>query len=135
MNEAKRDNKEKAPMHLLPWDAIEALAHHYRRGALKYDARNWEKGLSWNEGCAASLARHLAHWSQGEDYEVEKLPCGTEVSNYHDEAMAWNALTLIAFRLREVGVDDRPRTGRSQQLSVPALDHLLSSQEQRPPPV
>jgi hypothetical protein len=117
--DAKRDNKEKAPMHLLPWDAIEALAHHYRRGALKYDSRNWEKGLKWDEGCASSLARHLSKWSQGEDYELETLPDGTEVLNHHDEAMAWNALTLVAFRLRGVGLDDRPHKGRSPQPPLP----------------
>lgn len=96
-----RYNKEKPPMHLLPWDSLEALALHYREGAKKYPERNWEKGLKWNEGCAASLARHLAKWSTGEDIDEE--------GNRHDVAMAWNALAILTYRLREIGEDDRPR--------------------------
>jgi hypothetical protein len=97
-----RYNAEKPPMHLLPWDALMALAEHYGVGAKKYPARNWEKGLKWNEGCAASLARHLAAWSSGENVDPEN-------GSYHDLAILWNAVALVAFRLRGVGVDDRPR--------------------------
>ena len=104
-----RFNTNKARMDLLPWDALVAVAEHYTKGAKKYPARNWENGLKWNEGCAASLARHLAQWSRGEDYELENLPSGEMIQVWHDEAMAWNALALIAFRLRERNeLDDRP---------------------------
>lgn len=123
--EGLRYNKDKAPMHLLPWDAIEALALHYRDGAKKYPERNWEKGLKWNEGCAASLARHLAAWSRGENVDAE--------GSYHDVAMAWNALGLVAFRLRSVGVDDRP-----SKLKEPPSAHQPprppASQDGPPPP-
>lgn len=97
-------------MHLLPWDALLAVADYYGIGAKKYPARNWEEGLLWNEGCAASLARHLAKWAQGEDFELENLPSGEQIQIYHDLAMAWNALALVAFRLRERNeLDDRPK--------------------------
>lgn len=101
MTDGIRYNKEKAPMHLLPWDAIITLALHYRDGAKKYPERNWENGLKWNEGCAASLARHLADWSSGEDVDSE--------GNYHDVSMVWNALALLTYRLRGIGEDDRPQ--------------------------
>jgi hypothetical protein len=96
-----RYNAEKPPMHLLPWDALMALAEHYGVGAKKYPERNWELGLKWNEGCAASLARHLAAWSSGEDVDPEN-------GSYHDLAILWNAIALVTFRLRETGEDDRP---------------------------
>ena len=96
-------------MDLIPWDAILEVAKHYGDGAKKYPSRNWEKGLKWNEGCAASLLRHQAAWSRGEDSEEETLEDGTVVKYYHDVAMAWNALALIAFRLRNIGEDDRAK--------------------------
>lgn len=97
-----RYNTGKARMDLLPWDALVELAHHYRVGAEKYTDRNWEKGMQWNKGCAASLARHLAAWSKGEDIDPEN-------GQHHDVAIAWNALALVAYRLRKVGEDDRPK--------------------------
>ena len=94
-----RYNEGKVRMDLLPWDALEALAEHYTRGAAKYADRNWEKGMKWNKGCAGSLVRHLGKWSLGEDKDAEGF--------YHDVAMAWNALALVTYRLREIGEDDR----------------------------
>lgn len=120
--EGMRFNEGKPRMDLLPWDALTRVAWHYTNGAKKYPARNWEQGLKWNEGCAASLARHLAKWSTGEDYEVETLPSGEKVQIWHDEAMAWNALALITYRLRGIGNDDRSgrqepsNTGSGQEL-------------------
>lgn len=102
-----RYNKDKAPMDLLPWDVLIELAHHYRVGCDKYPARNWEEGLPWNSGIAASLTRHLAAWSQGEDIDPEN-------GQHHDVAILWNAAALVAYRLREVGVDDRPGTNSKQ---------------------
>lgn len=112
-----RYNKEKPPMHLLPWDALVALALHYRDGAKKYPERNWELGLKWNEGCAASLARHLASWSSGEDVDAE--------GSYHDVSMAWNAIALVAFRLRASGTDDRPTKKVVKSVILPRPDPTL----------
>lgn len=96
-----RSNAGKPPMHLLPWDALIELAKHYEVGSRKYPERNWEQGLKWSEGCAASLMRHLAKWQQGEDIDPEN-------GQRHDVAMAWNAVALITFRIRGIGDDDRP---------------------------
>lgn len=108
-----RFNANKVRVDLLPWDALLAIAEHYTKGAIKYPARNWEKGLKWNEGCAASLARHLGKWSQGEDFEIEKIG-DKEYVMYHDEAMAWNAIALIAYRLRGIGEDDRHKLDKEK---------------------
>ena len=101
MDKADRYNDHKARMDLLPWDVLVELAHHYRVGAAKYAERNWEKGLPWNSGTMASLLRHVAAWSRGEDIDPEN-------GQYHDLAILWNAAALVAYRLREIGEDDRP---------------------------
>lgn len=98
-NKALRYNQGKPAMHLIPMDALVALAEHYGRGAEKYAPRNWENGLKWNEECASSLLRHLAAWSQGEEKDVEGF--------YHDVAILWNAMALVTYRLRQIGLDDR----------------------------
>jgi hypothetical protein len=46
--------------------------------------------------------RHLAAWQQGEDIDPEN-------GQHHDVAILWNAIALVAFRLRGSGVDDRPK--------------------------
>lgn len=101
-NLGKRFNDNKPPMHLLPWDTLLEIAKHYGKGAEKYPSRNWEDGFKWSEGCAASLMRHLAKWQQGEDIDPEN-------GMHHDLAIAWNAIALITFRIRDIGEDDRPR--------------------------
>lgn len=104
-----RLNSGKPRIDLVPMDAVLAVADHYGKGASKYPARNWEKGLKWNEGCMASLLRHVEKWQAGEEYEIEKLPSGEEIVFRHDEAILWNALAIVAFRLRGIGTDDRPK--------------------------
>jgi len=96
----KRDNTNKPGVHLVPLDVIVELSRVYDYGCIKYSAHNWEKGLEWDRGIKASLLRHLAKWSNGEDYDDESgLP--------HDLHIAFNALALIAMRIRNKGVDDR----------------------------
>lgn len=109
---ALRFNKEKPRMDLLPWDVLLELAEHYRKGTLKYGDRNWEKGLKWNEGTAASLARHLAAWSCGEDIDPEN-------GSHHDLAILWNAASMVAYRIRGIGTDDRPKV---QKVNVNSTD-------------
>lgn len=109
--QADRFNSKKPRMDLLPWDVLLELANHYRVGTEKYGARNWEKGLNWNEGTAASLARHLAAWSNGENIDPEN-------GQHHDLAILWNACSLVAYRLRNIGVDDRPCVKSSTQIGL-----------------
>lgn len=95
-----RKNAGKPGMHLLPLDALVELSKIYDFGARKYAPHNWEKGLKWDEGTKASLLRHLSAWSSGEDYDSESgLP--------HDLAIGFNALALITYRIRKIGIDDR----------------------------
>jgi hypothetical protein len=100
---------------LLPWDAIEQLAILYTVGAQKYEENNWLRGFRYGRTMAAML-RHLNAWwlsklmgKDGKDYENADLyaKLGLEPQS-HLVAVVWNAVALLTFELRGLGVDDRP---------------------------
>jgi Domain of unknown function (DUF5664) len=102
-NDALRYDAGKPPIHMVPPECIEALALHYGVGAKKYAEYNWAKGMLWTR-CYDSLMRHALAWMRGEDIDKET---GTS----HLICVAWNALTLFWYQLKNVGVDDRPKFG------------------------
>lgn len=98
----------KAPMHLIPPEAMHALANRLRLGAKKYDARNWEKGIAYSRVHSA-LLRHLFAWWSGEDID----PDPTAEGSSHLEGVLINAAFLVAFEKRFGAgsrFDDRPGT-------------------------
>lgn len=87
---------------LLPCYAIHRLARHFENGALKYEERNWEKGIPLH--CYIDSAmRHLFRYLSGSRDED------------HMAAAAWNALCFIETeqRIREgrlpAELDDIPK--------------------------
>ena len=72
-------------MHLIPPEAIEALAQVLGFGATKYEPRNWESGLHYSRVFAAAM-RHLWAWWRGEDKDAETGFCHLD-----------HALTCVAF--------------------------------------
>ena len=100
MAEAQKHDAGKAPWHLMPWDAVQAILAVLAFGAAKYAPRNWEHGMAWSRPFDA-LQRHLLAWFQGEKRDPE-----TGMSHL------WHAgccvLFLIAYELRGIGTDDRP---------------------------
>lgn len=99
-----KDDAGKPAMHLIPPEAIFALAAVLEYGARKYADRNWEKGMDWSRPFAAGQ-RHLWQWWLGHDFDEE-----TGMSHL------WHAFCCIAFLIayggRGAGTDDRPH--RSQ---------------------
>jgi len=62
---AQRDQKtDKGRFDLLQWYSITAQAIHMQKGAKKYEARNWEKGMPASE-YADSAGRHYAQFMMG----------------------------------------------------------------------
>lgn len=100
-NTGKKNDEGKEPWDLAPWDAFRAIVHVLRFGADKYGPRNWERGMDWSRVYAA-LLRHLTAWWEGR--------CGDSETGY---SHLWHAgcclVFLIAYELRHVGNDDRPR--------------------------
>lgn len=95
---------------LVPFDALWAVAEHFGKGASKYADRNWERGYQWSWS-ADALQRHFAAFWQGEDHGEEKA-FGKFL---HITAVAWHALVLLAFQLRGIGIDDRPKRAKVQE--------------------
>jgi hypothetical protein len=102
MSGAHKDDGHKAPWHLVPFDALRGIVAVLGFGAGKYGERNWEEGMAWSRPYAA-LLRHLTAWFEGEDKDPE-----TGMSHL------WHAgcsiLFLIAYEIRGIGTDDRPKT-------------------------
>lgn len=84
---------------LIPAGPLWELAEHFGRGARKYEDRNWEKGYRWGLSFAALMRHAWAFW-RGEDKDEE-------TGSSHLIAVAWHALALREFQLREKGTDDR----------------------------
>lgn len=99
----QRDRQEgKGRYDLLPPDAIHRLAQHFEGGAIKYNDRNWEKGLPLSR-FLDSATRHLFQYLGGDREEDHMI------------AAAWNALCFVQTQIWiEQGLlpkelDDLPR--------------------------
>lgn len=95
-----RFNTGKAPLHLVPTSAINAMAKVLDYGAKKYTERNWEKGNNFSVPYS-SLMRHLLSFWEGEDNDPESgLP-----HTYH---ILMNAAMLLEYSEKFKTLDDRP---------------------------
>lgn len=91
----------KPAMHLIPPEALDAMAEVLGFGAKKYEPRNWERGLSYSRVFAAAT-RHLWAWWRGAGHDPE-----TNFSHL-DHALTCVAF-LVAYERRKMGsFDDRP---------------------------
>lgn len=99
-DEGVKFDQGKLRMELLPPDALEALARILTDGAVKYNERNWEKGMSWSRPYAALLRHLLAFW-RGQDIDPES-------GHPHLWHVLCNAVFLTSYQIRSAGKDDRP---------------------------
>lgn len=83
---------------LIPPEALWGIAEVFGRGARKYADRNWEKGYKWGLSVAA-LQRHLYSWLMGESLDQE-------TGAHHLLQVAWHAMVLFTYELRNLGTDD-----------------------------
>ena len=82
---ARRDTQEGKPrFDLIPVTALERVALLYARGAEKYDAWNWSKGMPFSR-FLASLLRHAFAYMRGDRSED------------HLAAVVFNALAVMHF--------------------------------------
>ena len=109
--EGHKDDSGKVRIELFPGDALFAISQVLTFGAGKYTDRNWEKGMGWGRVFGATM-RHLWAWWQGrgptnKSFVFGDLDTETEMSHL------WHAgcciVFLIAFEMRGVGTDDRPK--------------------------
>ena len=93
-------DKDKLPLHLIPPEALYALACILKVGAAKYHDRNWEEGLSWSR-CYRAALNHLWLWFIG-------APADKDSGQSHLWHVLAEIVFLVVFELRETGTDDRP---------------------------
>lgn len=101
--EGVKNDDGKLPIHLLPTDALLAITEILDFGARKYAPRNWEKGMAWHRLFRASIG-HLWAWWRGEAAD-------SETGKSHLAHAGCCVLFLIAYELRNIGEDDRPKHG------------------------
>lgn len=83
---------------LIPPEALALLADTLTKGAEKYAARNWERGMDRGEVIRGILS-HTAQIMAGADYDVEGFD--------HAGALLWNVVAYIVYRDRKIGTDSR----------------------------
>lgn len=105
-----RHDKGKNRMELIPPEWEYALADVLTKGSLKYEERNWERGMAWSKpvGCAR---RHLSKFMMGERYDWE-------TGCHHLAMAAWNLLALMSYDLR--GISDIRDLPHAPELMDPA---------------
>jgi hypothetical protein len=98
--EGRKDDAEKDPWDLVPWDAVRAVVKVLAFGARKYTPHNWAKGMAYSRLYAATM-RHMVAWWEGEKTDPE-----TGFSHLSHACCC--VLFLLAYETRGVGSDDRP---------------------------
>jgi len=102
--DAKKFDKGKPPLGLLPRRALVEVAQVMAFGADKYGKHNWRKGMAWTRLSDAAL-RHVYAWIDGEDND-------TETGYNHLAHAACCLLFLLEYQLAlRVGRDDRWKSG------------------------
>ncbi len=97
-----KNDQDKLPWHLMPWDALEEVVWILEFGARKYGERNWEKGMDWHRLARAGIG-HFIDWFRRKDGGFDP-----ETGRSHLAHAICCGLFLLAFELRTVGKDTRP---------------------------
>lgn len=113
-SEGIKHDQQKIRWDLVPFDAVNEIAKVLTFGAEKYAARNWEKGMNWSRAFGA-LQRHLTRWFHGQDKDKE-----TRLTHLANAGCC--LFFLLAWELRKVGTDDRPK------LDPKVLEHMDSTE-------
>lgn len=109
MSEGRKDDGGKIRLELVPPELLFAVGDILTFGAAKYEARNWEKGMSWGRVFGA-LMRHLWAWWGGSGPTTKSFLLG-DLDPETGRSHLWHAgcciAFLIAYEERGVGTDDR----------------------------
>lgn len=99
--EGRKDDQGKIRLELIPPELLFCVGDILTSGAIKYESRNWERGMKWSRVFGA-LMRHLWAWWAGEKADPET-----------GKSHLWHAgacvAFLIAYEARGTGDDDRPK--------------------------
>jgi hypothetical protein len=79
---------------LIEW----GISDVFTRGAIKYAANNWMRGMSWRS-IHGPMKRHMMKWAAGEVYDKD-------TGCHHLFMVAWNASVLAVYQLMGLGKND-----------------------------
>lgn len=112
--EARKDDKGKAPIHLIPAEYIFATAKVLGVGAQKYNEWNWAKGMRWSRVFSA-LMRHLWAWWAGKGPTGRNFLFG-DLDSETGYSHLWHAscciMFLVCYEEWGIGSDDRHKVQR-----------------------
>jgi hypothetical protein len=111
-----RYNADKVRLELIPPDWFWALGQVLTRGAIKYDTRNWERGMPWSTMIGCSL-RHIVKFMCGERYDPE-------TGCHHLAHAAWNCLALMTYDIRKIGQNDLDASALPSFTTTAMLDDV-----------
>lgn len=102
---------DKTPIHLFPGDALFAICTILDFGQKKYEARNWERGMSWSRAFSACM-RHMWQWWHNKTPTTHNFLFG-DLDSETGYSHLWHAgcciVFLIAWEIRGMNTyDDRP---------------------------
>ena len=110
LTEGTKYDQGKTRIELFPGDVLFAISDILTSGAVKYESRNWEKGMAWSRPFGA-LMRHMWAWWQGKGPTNHSFLFG-DLDEETKRPHTWHAgcciAFLIAYEMRGVGTDDRP---------------------------
>lgn len=100
-------DRGKLQWHLLPSIYLRGLVRVLMKGAVKYTAHNWRKGMPHSQTYDA-VRRHLDAWEAGEDFDVGTVDDPGTNEHHIDCALA-ELLFLRAHIMEHPELDDRYR--------------------------
>lgn len=92
-------DQSKAPLDLLPYEALEEIAKVLSAGERKYGTANWANGIHTRRLISAAL-RHIGQFNAGQDYDQE-------TETLHLANAACNLLFAIWMMKRRPEFDNR----------------------------
>lgn len=95
----KKNDKQKAPIDLIPYEALEEMAFTLAAGEQKYGTASWAKGLKLRRLLSAAL-RHIGQFNSGEDFD-------NETKTIHLSNAAVNLVFAIWMYKNRPDLDDR----------------------------
>jgi len=97
--EGTKYDTQKLRYDLVPVVPLRELVRVFTLGAVKYNDRNWEKGIGWGRIYAA-MQRHANAWWGGEQNDPDD-------GQHHLASVAWCALALMEYETTHKELDDR----------------------------
>lgn len=119
-----------------PWSQ-EQMVRVLTKGSVKYEERNWERGMKWSN-VLASAKRHMAAIERGEDYDIDpncpecqkstkdNWVCKNHTGELHAALLQTNAHFLTAYYKIYPQGDDRPKPYLSHKKIGLDIDDVLA---------